>query len=126
MVRLPASLTSHIMKLNLIATAGTFFSKVVAGALSDHFSAHTIGFSTSFGCGASVLLSFGLFGNQGWIYLMVFAFTFGFTSGAWPSLYFGVIKVWLRECCSYWFENLVKQTSLSIILHICFYQANLN
>ncbi|EGG07205.1 uncharacterized protein MELLADRAFT_106085 [Melampsora larici-populina 98AG31] len=76
---------------------GAIISRIVVGILSDHYSPHLIGAVTSLAGGASTLLLWGGLGNRGYIPLLTYSFLFGCTSGAWTSLFFGVVRVWLRS-----------------------------
>lgn len=79
------------------SNGGGILSRIVFGILSDHYSPHLIGAVTSLAGGASTLLIWGGFGNRGYIPLLTYSFVFGCTSGAWTSLFFGVVRVWLRS-----------------------------
>ncbi|EGG07234.1 uncharacterized protein MELLADRAFT_62775 [Melampsora larici-populina 98AG31] len=69
-------------------------SRIIFGPLSDHFSTHLIGGTTSLVAAASVVGFWGLLINAGLPGLIAFSIIFGVTSGAWTSLFFSVIKEW--------------------------------
>ncbi|KAH9820006.1 major facilitator superfamily domain-containing protein [Melampsora americana] len=89
-------LPSALNPLNMVC-CGAILARILVGILSDHYSPHLIGAVTSLAGGASTLLIWGGFGNHGFIPLLTYSFFFGCTSGTWTSLFFGVVRVWLRN-----------------------------